>query len=124
MLFFLNDAILPNKSGIEFAQIQRLNLFKKNNQSAMIVTRRYNNLLHRIISDSGIDDQHFVNMFDFFQDACLVPTKKITISDLAINQSWNRKTNGNDYVYENNGRQILYVRRNNDNEKTDRKSVV
>ena len=118
MLFFLNDAILPNKSGIEFAQIQRLNLFKKNNQAAMIVTRRYNNLLHRIISDSGIDDQHFVNMFDFFQDACLVPTKKITISDLAINQSWNRKTNGNDYVYENNGRQILYVRRNNDNEKT------
>lgn len=118
MLFFLNETILPNKSGIEFAEIQRLNLFKKYNQPAMIVTKLYNNLLHQVINNAGIDDQHFINMFDYFQEARLVETKKITISDLQIDKSLTRKSNGNDYSYEINGRQILYVRRNNDPEKT------
>lgn len=118
MLFFLNDTMQSNKSGIEFAQIQRLNLFKKNNRSAMIVTRQYNNLLHQVTAESGIDDQHFVNMFDYFQEACSVPTKKISINDLSIDENWNRRDIGNDYAYDYKGRQILYVRRNNDPEKT------
>lgn len=118
MLFFLNETIQDNKSGIEVAQIQRLNLFKKYHQPAMIVTRRYSNLLHQVINNSGIDDRHFVNMFDYFQEARLVEPKEVTIDDLPIDQSWERRTNGNDYSYWNRGHQILYVRRNNDSAKT------
>lgn len=118
MLFFLNDIIQTNKSGIEVAQIQRLNLFKKYNQPAMIVTRRYSNVLHKVLDDSGIDDGHFVDMFDYFQEARLVPTKKITIDDLLIDKSLDRRADGNNYSYLRNGHQVLYVRRNNDSAKT------
>ena len=41
MLFFLNDGIQENKSGIEHAQIKRLKLFKQFKQPAKIVTRQY-----------------------------------------------------------------------------------
>ena len=114
MLFFLNEGIQANQSGIEHAQIQRLNLFKQNNEPAMIATRQYSNELHNITKDSGIDDDHFVNMFDYFQEARRVPRKKVTIKDINIDPSWQRKAEGPSYVYEQNGHRVLYVRRNND----------
>lgn len=121
MFFFLNDTIQTNKSGIEFAQIKRLNLFKQYHQPAMIVTRRYNNLLHDVTRDAGIADADFVNMYDYFQEACQVPTKQVTIQDLDINPDWERKTDKNhpnNYLYFRNGRQILYVSRKDNQDKT------
>lgn len=118
MLFFLNEVIQSNKSGIEFAQMQRLNLFNKNNKSAKIVTRRYSNLTHQVINEAGIDDEHFVNMFDYFQEACNVPTKEVTIKDLPIDSSWTRKAAGNDYIFEKDGHRVLFVRRNDGTAKT------
>ena len=84
MLFFLNDGIQENKSGIEHAQIQRLHLFEQDDEPAMIVTRQYSNLLHQITKHAGISDDHFVNMFDYFQQARLVPQTKVTIKDIQI----------------------------------------
>lgn len=114
MLFFLNDGIQAKQSGIEHAQIQRLQLFKANNEPAKIVTRQYSNELHKITNDSGIDDQDFVNMFDYFQDARIVPQREITIKDIPIDPSWQRKSNGINYSYSRNGKVILYIRRRND----------
>ncbi len=84
MLFFFNDNIQENKSGIEHAQIKRLNLFKKFNQPAKIVIRQYSNELHHVTNASVIDDADLVNLFDYFQEARLVKAKKVTLQDLTF----------------------------------------
>jgi poly(glycerol-phosphate) alpha-glucosyltransferase len=117
MLFFLNDGIQENKSGIEHAQIQRLNLFNHFKQPAMIVTRQYSNELHQVTKHAGIADEDFVNLFDYFQNARIVKPKDVTIKDVQIDADWQRKSDGNNYVYTRNGHQILYVRRRNDAKK-------
>lgn len=117
MLFFLNDGIQMKQSGIEHAQIQRLHLFEANDEPAMIVTRQFSNELHKVINDSGIKDEHFVNMFDYFQEARLVPQKDITIKDIQIDPSWKRTSDGINYEYSRNGHKFLYVRRRNDAKK-------
>lgn len=117
MLFFLNDGIQENKSGIEHAQIKRLNLFKQFNQPAKIVTRQYSNELHQITAHAGIADNDFVNLFDYFQDARLVSPRDVTIKDLQIDPHWQRKADGINYNYYRNGHRILYVRRRNDDKK-------
>ena len=118
MLFFLNDNIQKNMSGIEHAQIQRLNLFKHYKKTAKIVTRQYSNILHQIIKECGIEERDFINMFDYFQEAQNVPTKIVTIKDIDINPKWQRKNDGINYSYWINNHQILYVRRNNDAKKS------
>lgn len=117
MLFFLNDGIQENKSGIEHAQIKRLNLFKKFNQPAKIVTRQYSNELHLITAHAHIMDEDFVNLFDYFQNACQVPQRDVTIRDIQIDPTWKRQADGNNYSYSRNGHRLLYVRRRNDAKK-------
>lgn len=117
MLFFLNDGIQENKSGIEHAQIKRLNLFKQFGQPAKIVTRQYSNELHLVTQHAHIADEDFVNLFDYFQNARIVPQKDITIKDVQVDKDWQRKADGNNYIYFRNGHQLLYVRRRNDAQK-------
>ena len=64
MLFFLNDNIQHNKSGIEHAQIKRLHLFEMFDEPAKIVTRKYSNELHMVTAEAGIADEDFVNLFE------------------------------------------------------------
>ena len=84
MLFFLNDNIQHNKSGIEHAQIKRLHLFEMFDEPAKIVTRKYSNELHMVTEEAGIADEDFVNLFDYFQEARIFPQKDVTIKDLNI----------------------------------------
>ena len=120
MLFFLNDNIQRNKSGIEHAQIKRLHLFEKYHQPAKIVTRQYSNELHLVTAEAGIDDRNFINLFDYFQEACEVPQKNIRIKDIPVNPQWERKADGINYNYYQNGKRILYIRRRSD---TDRRVI-
>ena len=120
MLFFLNDNIQRNKSGIEHAQIKRLHLFEKYHQPAKIVTRQYSNELHLVTAEAGIDDRNFINLFDYFQEACEVPQKNIRIKDIPVNPHWERKADGINYNYYQNGKRILYIRRRSD---TDRRVI-
>ncbi|WP_439770936.1 glycosyltransferase [Limosilactobacillus sp.] len=99
-----------NKSGIEFAQIQRLNLFKQYHEPAMIVTRQYNNNLHYIIKESGIDDQHFINMFDYFQNARSVESHPVMLKDIHINPNWQKKVDGQTIYYSQDGTIVLAIR--------------
>src|SRR5699024_1718260 len=117
MLFFLNDNIQHNKSGIEHAQIKRLHLFEMFDEPAKIVTRKYSNELHMVTAEAGIADEDFVNLFDYFQEARIFPQKDVTIKDLNIDPSWERKADGINYNYYRNGNRIMYVRRRNDKEK-------
>lgn len=117
MLFFLNDNIQHNKSGIEHAQIKRLHLFEMYHESAKIVTRQYSNELHMVTEEAGIKDNDFVNLFDYFQGVRLFPQHDVTIKDLNIDSSWDRKSDGINYNYYRNGNRVLYVRRRNDRQK-------
>ena len=118
MIFFFNDGIQTNMSGIEHAQIQRLNLFKHFQHPAKIMTRQYSNELHAVTNSVGIADDDFINMFDYFQNAVNTPTKTVTIKDLNINPKWQRKAEGINYSFWRNGKRFLYVRRRNDNKKS------
>lgn len=120
MLFFLNDNIQRNKSGIEHAQIKRLHLFEKYDQPAKIVTRQYSNELHLVTAEAGIDDRDFINLFDYFQDACNVPQKDIGIKDVKVNPRWERRADGINYNYYQNGKRVLYIRRRSE---TDRRVI-
>lgn len=120
MLFFLNDNIQRNKSGIEHAQIKRLHLFKKYHQPAKIVTRQYSNELHLVTNEAGIDDGDFVNLFDYFQEASNVPQNDIRIKDIPVNPHWERKADGINYNYYQDGKRVLYIRRRSE---TDRRVI-
>lgn len=120
MLLFLNDNIQRNKSGIEHAQIKRLHLFEKYDEPAKIVTRQYSNELHLVTAEAGIDDRNFINLFDYFQDACLVPQKDVRIKDIPVNPRWQRKPDGINYNYYQDGHRVLYVRRRSE---TDRRVI-
>lgn len=117
MLFFLNDGIQTNMSGIEHAQIQRLHLFEHFHEPAKIVTRQYSNELHLVTNAAGIKDENFVNMFDYFQEARLVPKKDVTIRDIDIDPHWRRQAEGVNYNYYRDGHRIMYIRRRNDDKK-------
>lgn len=110
MLLFLNDGIQINKSGIEFAQIDRLNLFKKYHEPAMIVTRQYNNTLHNILEKSGIDEKYFVNMFDYFQNACWVKSKKVLAKDIKVNPQWSKKVEGQNISFSQGKNLVMRIR--------------
>lgn len=111
MLFFLNDNIQTNMSGIEHAQVERLRLFRSHNHSAKIVTRQYSNELHTVTRAAGIKDEDFVNLFDYFQDAVNIEDHKVTIQDLHLDPRWKRKSAGDSYNFYQGKERMVYVRR-------------
>lgn len=69
MIYFLNEYLMALNSGLEYNEINRIQLFKNNHVPAKIVTRDYNQELHRNMTTLGLEDDDVVNMFDFFQHA-------------------------------------------------------
>ena len=63
MYYFLNENMQFAKSGIEGAEIQRLNLFNQHQVPAKIVTRVFAMNLHDVTTDAKISDDHFVPQF-------------------------------------------------------------
>ena len=118
MLYFLNDNFQENKSGIEHAEIKRLNLFKHFNQPAKIITRQYSNEFHQVMNNAGVDDHDFVNLFDYFQEAVLVERKTVTMKDLHLNPKWKRKADGINYNFYDGDQRVMYVRRRDNAQKT------
>ena len=68
MYYFLDDNMQDHKSGIEHAEIKRLNLFNTYNVPAKIMTIQYNNELHKVTRAAGLDDSQLVNLYDYFQE--------------------------------------------------------
>ena len=67
-----------------------------------------------VTAEAGIDDRNFINLFDYFQEACEVPQKDIRIKDIPVNPHWERKVDGINYNYYQNGKRVLYIRRRSD----------
>lgn len=77
MIYFLNEYLMALNSGLEYTEINRIHLFKNNHVDAKIVTRDYNQELHRNMEKLGLSDDDVVNMFDFFQNAEHIEKSKV-----------------------------------------------
>ena len=66
MYYFLDSKLDANSSGIEHAEVKRLKLFKRNHVKAKITTNEFNRFGHSNLSLYGLDDDDYVNMFEFF----------------------------------------------------------
>lgn len=85
MYYFVNEYLYDKNSGIEHAEMKRLNLFKSMHVGAKIVLREYNPQLHRIMAKFGLEKDDVVNMFDYFQGMVNVKTKQAKIEDVNVN---------------------------------------
>lgn len=84
MYYFINEYILQKNSSVEHTAMNRVKLFNHYKAPAKIVTKIYDRLLHRTITDFGVTDGQVVNMFDYFQEATDLPAVKVKTEDLNI----------------------------------------
>lgn len=82
MIFFINAAMQPQKSGIEHAELKRFELFNANHVESRFLIRDWDPALHENAKLAGIPDHNLIGMFDYFQEATDVPTKKLTVQSL------------------------------------------
>ncbi|WP_288530514.1 glycosyltransferase [uncultured Secundilactobacillus sp.] len=82
MIFFINAAMQPQKSGIEHAELKRYELFNQNGVESKFLIRDWDPSLHINTQLAGINDQDVIGMFDYFQEATAVDTKQIKLEDL------------------------------------------
>lgn len=68
MNYFISQSLLYDLSGIEIAQLKRLNLFKKNKKRAKLTTLEYNNYLHVNYANLKLQESDATNLYDFFQN--------------------------------------------------------
>lgn len=114
MIYFINFGMPDHKSGIEHAEIKRLNLFKNHKQPAKVIARDWNRTLHQTANASGVDDDSLLGMFDYFQDATKVAAKNLTVDDLdfgVVNTNREDETDKNRYLVTNaaNGKLVARV---------------
>lgn len=67
MIYFVNEYLMALNSGIEHAEIKRLQLFKHQGKPAKLVTRNFDQMLYSNKQRFGLEDDQIVNMYDFFQ---------------------------------------------------------
>ncbi|KRL53365.1 glycosyltransferase [Furfurilactobacillus rossiae] len=67
MIYFVNEYLMALNSGIEHAEIKRLQLFKHQGTPAKLVTRNFDQMLYANKQRFGIEDDQVVNMYDYFQ---------------------------------------------------------
>lgn len=82
MIFFVDESMPLNKSGVEHAILKRQSLFKKYNTDSKIVVVKFDAQVHLNNKVVNISDNEFISMFDFFQDAQDVEEKKVTSKDI------------------------------------------
>lgn len=82
MLYFINFGMPDHKSGIEHAELKRLQLFEQHDYPCKIIARDWNAALHTTANASGVDDDHLLGMFDYYQGTEHFESQHITLSDL------------------------------------------
>lgn len=82
MLYFINFGMPDHKSGIEHAELKRLKLFEQHDYPCKIIARDWNANLHTTANASGVDDDHLLGMFDYYQESEHFAKKRLIISDL------------------------------------------
>ncbi|AMV60887.1 glycosyltransferase family 4 protein [Pediococcus damnosus] len=98
MYYFLNTTIPLNKSGIEHAQIKRVNLFNNYGVANKIVTRNFEVDLHHNLKVAGIAEKNHVNLFEFLQGSGDFKFKKVTPRDIKLPHGCKLKAEKDHYV--------------------------
>jgi len=116
MYYFLNDNMQLSKSGIEHAEIHRVNLFKKHGVPAKIVTRVFSMELSSILEQSGIARDDLINLFEYFCGSAKVPTESFTMADISlpINTTMTTKDNQRQIFSQGKMLMIIYLRDGSD----------
>ena len=116
MYYFLNDNMQFSKSGIEQAEINRLNLFKAHQVPARIVTRMFAMNLHEVLDQAQIDDHDFINLFDFFCGSQHVARQTVKLADFEIpaDAIKTRKDNHVQVMHHGKLLMIIYLRNDQD----------
>ncbi|BDZ31448.1 glycosyltransferase [Lactiplantibacillus sp. WILCCON 0030] len=84
MYYFLNDNMQFSKSGIEHAELMRLQLFKDHHVPAKIVTRIFTMNLHDVMMGAKLADDDLVNLFEFFCGSQSVARKPLQLADFEV----------------------------------------
>lgn len=87
MNYFINTSFNEKKSGIEHAEMKRLQLFKNHQTAAKIVTRSFSLSLHQTMAHAGLADSDMVNLFDFFGGTEDLAPQSFTLADLHVKQN-------------------------------------
>lgn len=82
MLYFINFGMPDHKSGIEHAELKRLRLFEQHNYPCKIIARDWNAILHRTANASGVNDDHLLGMFDYYQEAEHFKARHVGVDDI------------------------------------------
>ncbi len=83
MYYFLTGSFTKNSAGIEHAQVNRLKLFREHGKNSAILTVSFNRFLHSFLHDDyGLEDEEFINLYDYFGDSVSIEELKITINDI------------------------------------------
>lgn len=77
MNYFINFGMPASKSGIEHAELKRKNLFDKHKEPYRFLLRDWSRDLHTNAANAGITDDHLINMFDYYQNACKVEQTQV-----------------------------------------------
>ncbi|MGX4645503.1 glycosyltransferase [Holzapfeliella sp. JNUCC 80] len=97
MYYFLNTKIDINKSGIEHAQIKRMNLFDEHGIANKIVTRSLVLNASDILKASRIPLSNYLNMYDFFRNE-RIPNKAYTLDDFKVPNNMVMRKENDDYL--------------------------
>lgn len=103
MNFFITNNISESMSGIEHAQIKRLNLFHEEGGEAMILTVKHWTNTHSVLKDINIPNDWHLNAFDFYQGTKDVAKIKNGIDQYENNDQYQvifLGTNHTDYGYQ------------------------
>lgn len=84
MLYFINFGMPDYKSGIEHAELKRLRLFEQHDYPCKIIIHDWSRDLHATAARAGVDDQHLLSMFDYFQKTVSVPQQRVTVTDIDL----------------------------------------
>lgn len=87
MNFFIGRGLSKYLSGIEQSQLRRLKLFKKNKQPAKILFIASNANLHEQIKQYHIDDDDFIDLFEYYQGTAEMPNASFGIDDFLVGHS-------------------------------------
>lgn len=115
-IYFVNEGISTSNSGIEHAEFERARLFRKNNQDFKLLTSAYIPKLHRILPMFALSDHESINLFDYFQQALVVPRHPTRLTDIDFGVDAILEPNENSYHAFVNGHLIGRIRVNNSQE--------
>lgn len=84
MYFFINNAINKQNSGIEHAQIQRAKVFAEHDLDYRLIYMAWNPQMMRWLDRFGLDSQHCLTLFDYYQGTQVVDDQVVRPTDIFL----------------------------------------